>query len=147
MLKKPCNINFWIENDLPSLWNFSENSSNLVPPSIPRLMCFAGNMGHHLETSEEGLCQERWPQGLQHPLQRLKESPAHFLAAQQNINCAVGKYGEGGGEIGGAPSKFSARVSSPCLRAPALVGVDWPSGAEHVVRSMSVMSWVGLGVG
>ena len=91
MLKKPCNINFWIENDLPSLWNFSENSSNLVPPSIPRLMCFAGNMGHHLETSEEGLCQERCPQGLQHHLQRLKESPAHFLAAQQNINCAASK--------------------------------------------------------
>ena len=99
--------------------------------------------------------------GLQHHLHRLKESPAHFLAAQQNINCSASKYGERGGEIGGgrgeigggrgeiagAPSKFSARVSSPCLRAPALVGVDWPSGAEHVVRSMSVMSWVGLGVG
>ena len=31
---KICNINSWIEND-PLPWNFSENSSDLVPPSVP----------------------------------------------------------------------------------------------------------------
>ena len=32
MIKKPkiCNINFWIESDLPPLWQFSENSSDFV---------------------------------------------------------------------------------------------------------------------
>ena len=29
-------MNFWIENDpLPPLWNFSENSSDLVAPPFP----------------------------------------------------------------------------------------------------------------
>ena len=41
MLKKPylrskiCNINFWIGNDPPPFWNFSENSSVLETPSFP----------------------------------------------------------------------------------------------------------------
>ena len=32
---KICNINFWIENDPPPLWSFSENSSDLVAPPFP----------------------------------------------------------------------------------------------------------------
>ena len=32
---KICNIDFWIENDPPPLWNFSENSSDLVAPTFP----------------------------------------------------------------------------------------------------------------
>ena len=32
---KIWNINFWIEKDLPSLWNFSENSSDLVTAIVP----------------------------------------------------------------------------------------------------------------
>ena len=34
--KSPCNIDFWIENDPPPLWNFSENSSDLVAPPFPK---------------------------------------------------------------------------------------------------------------
>ena len=33
---KICNINFWIENDPPPLWNFSKNSSDLVAPPFPQ---------------------------------------------------------------------------------------------------------------
>ena len=33
IMAKICNINFWIGNDPP--WNFSENSSVLVGPSVP----------------------------------------------------------------------------------------------------------------
>ena len=32
---KICNINFWIENDPPPLWNFSEYSSALAAPPVP----------------------------------------------------------------------------------------------------------------
>ena len=32
---KICNTNFWIENDPPSLWHFSKNSSALVVESFP----------------------------------------------------------------------------------------------------------------
>ena len=31
-----CNIIFFIENDPPPPWNFSENSSNLVAPPFPK---------------------------------------------------------------------------------------------------------------
>ena len=36
---KIYNINFWSENDPPPLWNFSENSSDLVHPSLPKWHC------------------------------------------------------------------------------------------------------------
>ena len=32
---KVCNINFWIGNDPPPLWDFSENSSDLVAQPFP----------------------------------------------------------------------------------------------------------------
>ena len=35
IMVKICNINFWIENDPPPLWNFSENSSVLEGESFP----------------------------------------------------------------------------------------------------------------
>ena len=42
MLKKPClkvqilQYKFWIKNDPPPFWNFSENSSVLVAPTVPK---------------------------------------------------------------------------------------------------------------
>jgi len=33
---KICNINFWIENAPPPLWNFSENSSDFAQQPFPR---------------------------------------------------------------------------------------------------------------
>ena len=35
IMAKICNINFWIENAPPPLWNFSENSSVLEGVSVP----------------------------------------------------------------------------------------------------------------
>ena len=35
IMAKICNINFWIENDPPLLWNFSENSSVLEGVGVP----------------------------------------------------------------------------------------------------------------
>ena len=37
IMAKICNINFWIENDPPPLWNFSENSSVLEGVGFPHL--------------------------------------------------------------------------------------------------------------
>ena len=34
-MSKICNINFWIGNDPPPVWNFSKNSSVLVEPPFP----------------------------------------------------------------------------------------------------------------
>ena len=36
IMAKICNINFWIENDPPPLWNFSENSSVLEGECVPK---------------------------------------------------------------------------------------------------------------
>ena len=54
-VSKICNINFWIENDPTPLWNFSENSSVLVPsPSLSQqtqhgnelILTFGWSMSH-----------------------------------------------------------------------------------------------------
>ena len=36
IMAKICNINFWIENDPPPLWNFSENSSVSEGVGVPK---------------------------------------------------------------------------------------------------------------
>ena len=36
IMAKICNINFWIGNDPPPFWNFSEKTSVLVGPSVPK---------------------------------------------------------------------------------------------------------------
>ena len=42
IMAKICNINFWIENDHPPLWNFSENSSILEGEGVPKFLQSVG---------------------------------------------------------------------------------------------------------
>ena len=54
IMAKICNINFWIENDPPPFWMFSENSYVLLAPPVSYKVSGANIKEADLRHSVEG---------------------------------------------------------------------------------------------